>query len=141
MATKKKGNPAVELIAGGTAGMFEALCCHPLDTIKVRMQLRRKENEQKKDEIKSRTVASNKAETTVVGGNKANAQVSTVQNQQTVTLNDGKKVTLKPQRGFIGTGVEIVRKESPISLYKGLGAVLTGITPKMGYSIFILRIL
>jgi solute carrier family 25 citrate transporter 1 len=131
MATKKKGNPAVELIAGGTAGMFEALCCHPLDTIKVRMQLRRKENEQKKDEIKSRTVASNKAETTVVGGNKANAQVSTVQNQQTVTLNDGKKVTLKPQRGFIGTGVEIVRKESPISLYKGLGAVLTGITPKM----------
>lgn len=131
MATKKKGNPAVELIAGGTAGMFEALCCHPLDTIKVRMQLRRKENEQKKDEIKSKAVASNKAETTVVGGNKANAQVSTVQNQQTVTLSDGKKIALRPQRGFIGTGIEIVKKESPLSLYKGLGAVLTGITPKM----------
>ena len=34
---KKKG--AVDFVAGGVAGLFEALCCHPLDTIKVRMQL------------------------------------------------------------------------------------------------------
>lgn len=36
-----------------------------------------------------------------------------------------------PKRGFIKTGVEIVKKETPLGLYKGLGAVLTGIVPKM----------
>jgi solute carrier family 25 (mitochondrial citrate transporter), member 1 len=29
------------------------------------------------------------------------------------------------------TGREIIRKETPLALYKGLGAVLTGIVPKM----------
>lgn len=36
-----------------------------------------------------------------------------------------------PKRGFIKTGAEIVRKETALGLYKGLGAVLTGIVPKM----------
>lgn len=36
-----------------------------------------------------------------------------------------------PSRGFIKTGAEIVRRETPLGLYKGLGAVLTGIVPKM----------
>ena len=35
------------------------------------------------------------------------------------------------KRGFITTGVEIVKRETPLGLYKGLGAVLTGIVPKM----------
>jgi solute carrier family 25 citrate transporter 1 len=35
------------------------------------------------------------------------------------------------KRGFIKTGVEIVRRETPLGLYKGLGAVITGIVPKM----------
>lgn len=30
--------------AGGGAGMMEALVCHPLDTVKVRMQLSRRAN-------------------------------------------------------------------------------------------------
>lgn len=34
-------------------------------------------------------------------------------------------------RGFLATGVAIVKRESPLGLYKGLGAVLTGIIPKM----------
>ena len=29
------------------------------------------------------------------------------------------------------TGREIVKRETPLGLYKGLGAVLTGIVPKM----------
>jgi len=62
--------------------MMEALACHPLDTIKVRMQLSRR-----REGIK--------------------------------------------RRGFIKTGMEIARKETPLGLYKGLGAVLTGIVPKM----------
>ncbi|RDA92031.1 hypothetical protein CP533_1010 [Ophiocordyceps camponoti-saundersi (nom. inval.)] len=36
-----------------------------------------------------------------------------------------------PKRGFIRTGLSIVQKETPLGLYKGLGAVLTGIVPKM----------
>lgn len=60
---------------------MEALVCHPLDTIKVRMQLSRRAKGQK--------------------------------------------------RGFIKTGTEIFRKETPLAFYKGLGAVLTGIVPKM----------
>ena len=36
-----------------------------------------------------------------------------------------------PKRGFIATGAAIVKKETPLALYKGLGAVLTGIVPKM----------
>jgi len=64
--------------------MMEALVCHPLDTIKVRMQLSRRARQ------------------------------------------PGAK-----KRGFVKTGMEIARKETPLGLYKGLGAVLTGIVPKM----------
>ncbi|KAI1144292.1 mitochondrial carrier [Hypoxylon sp. FL0543] len=91
MATKVGGKDgkapptaATNLIAGGGAGMMEALVCHPLDTIKVRMQLSRRARQPG-----------------------------------------------APKRGFIKTGAEIVRRETPLGLYKGLGAVLTGIVPKM----------
>jgi len=83
-AAKKTASAATNLIAGGGAGMMEALACHPLDTIKVRMQLSRR----------------------------ARAP--------------GAK-----RRGFLTTGREIVKRETPLGLYKGLGAVLTGIIPKM----------
>ena len=63
---------------------MEALACHPLDTIKVRMQLSRRQRDK------------------------------------------GAK-----RRGFLKTGLEIAKKETPLGLYKGLGAVLTGIVPKM----------
>lgn len=90
MSDKKKSkNAAVDLIAGGTAGLFEALCCHPLDTIKVRMQLSSKQGKKGPD---------------------------------------GKPVK---SLGFIGTGLQIAKRETPLGLYKGLGAVVTGIIPKM----------
>ena len=41
------------------------------------------------------------------------------------------KVQTKP-RGVFATGAYIVRRETPLALYKGLGAVLSGIVPKMG---------
>ncbi|KAI1330351.1 mitochondrial carrier [Xylariaceae sp. FL0255] len=81
---KKPPSAATNLIAGGGAGMMEALVCHPLDTIKVRMQLSRRARQPG-----------------------------------------------APKRGFIRTGAEIVKRETPLGLYKGLGAVLTGIVPKM----------
>ncbi|RMZ80926.1 hypothetical protein DV737_g2720, partial [Chaetothyriales sp. CBS 132003] len=81
---KKPTSAAVNLVAGGGAGMMEALVCHPLDTIKVRMQLSRRRT------------------------------------------GPGQK-----KRGFVQTGRDIVKKETVFGLYKGLGAVLTGIVPKM----------
>jgi len=81
---KKPASAAVNLIAGGGAGMMEALACHWLDTIKVRMQLSRR----------------------------------------------GRAPGTK-SRGFIATGRDIVKRETVFGLYKGLGAVLTGIVPKM----------
>lgn len=35
------------------------------------------------------------------------------------------------RKGFFAVGREIVRRETPLGLYKGLGAVITGIVPKM----------
>ncbi|KAI1085572.1 mitochondrial carrier [Whalleya microplaca] len=91
MATKVTGKDgkapptaATNFLAGGGAGMMEALACHPLDTIKVRMQLSRRA-----------------------------------------------RAPGAPKRGFLKTGAEIVKRETPLGLYKGLGAVLTGIVPKM----------
>mmetsp|Transcript_23575 Transcript_23575/g.48809 ORF Transcript_23575/g.48809 Transcript_23575/m.48809 type:complete len:441 (+) Transcript_23575:197-1519(+) len=40
-AAPKKKHPLMHLVAGGTAGFVESSICHPLDTIKTRMQLRR----------------------------------------------------------------------------------------------------
>ncbi|ORZ34054.1 mitochondrial carrier domain-containing protein [Catenaria anguillulae PL171] len=62
---------------------MEAMVCHPLDTIKVRLQLR------------------------------------------------GAAVAGEKRPGFIGTGVRIAQREGFFALYKGLGAVVTGIVPKM----------
>jgi len=81
---KKPASAATNLIAGGGAGMMEALVCHPLDTIKVRMQLSRR----------------------------------------------GRAPGTK-KRGFYQTGKDIVKKETAMGLYKGLGAVMSGIVPKM----------
>lgn len=72
------------LVAGGLAGLAEACVCHPLDTVKVRMQL-----------SKSR-----------------------------------KARGLKPL-GPWATAQQIVARETPMGLYKGIGAVVTGIVPKM----------
>lgn len=33
--------------------------------------------------------------------------------------------------GFLGVGARIANKEGPLALYKGLGAVVSGIVPKM----------
>lgn len=41
------------------------------------------------------------------------------------------KVQQTKARGFLATGAYIVKRETPLALYKGLGAVLSGIVPKM----------
>ncbi|KNC99324.1 uncharacterized protein SPPG_05572 [Spizellomyces punctatus DAOM BR117] len=100
---KPKKNLAIHLLAGGVAGCCEALTCHPLDTIKVRLQLR--------------------------GERSAKRPVTTVAGQ---AMNAAAAELAKPKRqNFITVGVDIARKEGVLALYKGLGAVVTGIVPKM----------
>ncbi|OLL22462.1 Succinate/fumarate mitochondrial transporter [Neolecta irregularis DAH-3] len=82
--SQRKPTLVIHLVAGGAAGLCEAMACHPLDTIKVRMQLSKR----------------------------------------------AKMPGVKP-RGFIATGAQIIKRETPLGLYKGLGAVVTGIVPKM----------
>ena len=41
------------------------------------------------------------------------------------------RVAQTKARGFIATGAHIVQRETALALYKGLGAVLSGIVPKM----------
>ncbi|KAJ2350838.1 Mitochondrial succinate-fumarate transporter [Coemansia erecta] len=89
-ASNKSAKPTLSthLLAGGAAGLVEAMCCHPLDTIKVRMQLRN-----------SRRLSPEAA--------------------------------AKIPKSFLGVGQRIVQREGVLALYKGLGAVVTGIVPKM----------
>ncbi|KAJ9573089.1 Mitochondrial carrier protein [Nakaseomyces glabratus] len=108
---KKSSNPVVNLVAGGTAGLFEALCCHPLDTIKVRMQIYKRQAAPAAAAVASMAGGAGGAATATVGGGDATAAI-------------------KPP-GFIRTGRNIYAQEGFLALYKGLGAVVIGIIPKM----------
>ena len=89
MKMQEQNHFLLHLAAGGFSGFCEAMSCHPLDTIKVRMQL-----------------------------NKASAPVIP---------------TLKPRIkiGPLRVAAEIVKDEGFFALYKGIGAVLMGIIPKI----------
>ncbi|KAJ2856522.1 Mitochondrial succinate-fumarate transporter [Coemansia erecta] len=83
-----KPSLTTHLLAGGAAGLVESTCCHPLDTIKVRMQL-------------------------------------------TNMRHQAPEAAKAMPSSFLGVGHRIVQKEGILALYKGLGAVVTGIVPKM----------
>ena len=81
------------------------MCSHPLDTIKVRMQLSRSR--------KMRGVSP-----------------ATLKFDSDLCMEGGANDQLKPL-GFFATGKQIAARETPLGLYKGLGAVVSGIVPKM----------
>lgn len=81
------------------------MCSHPLDTIKVRMQLSRSR--------KMRGVSP-----------------VTLKLDSDLCMEGGTNDQLKPL-GFFATGKQIAARETPLGLYKGLGAVVSGIVPKM----------
>ncbi|KAJ2723576.1 Mitochondrial succinate-fumarate transporter [Coemansia sp. Benny D115] len=89
---KPKVGVTTHLLAGGAAGLAEALCCHPLDTIKVRMQLT---------------------------------------NTRRAAMSATSAAASALPKSFLGVGQRIVQREGVLALYKGLGAVVTGIVPKM----------
>lgn len=116
---KKSGNPLIDFTAGGIAGCCEALSCHPLDTIKVRMQLQGKQISLAKQNIEA---AVNKA----LLENKTNPVHDIAKVREAA---EKKYPTIR--RGFVSTGAYIFRKDGVRGLYRGIGAVILGITPKM----------
>lgn len=120
---KKSGNPIVDFTAGGIAGCCEALTCHPLDTIKVRMQLQGRAVAAAEQAAKAAKLA---AEEALKSGNKAAEEAAL--KQAAAAIRPAQAVQ---KRGFVATGAYIFKKDGIPGLYRGLGAVIAGITPKM----------
>jgi len=106
---KKKKHPLEHFLAGGAAGLAESSVCHPLDTIKTRMQLRRN---------LPKIVG-----TIPVGG----GRTIPATRAQAAGASGGGSGTAGP----LDTARRIVRREGFTALYKGLTAVYSGIVPKM----------
>jgi solute carrier family 25 citrate transporter 1 len=143
---KKKKHPMLHLVAGGTAGLVESSICHPLDTIKTRMQLRRQQTTMKA--IRNRSSLhepsmtrsmSSLAEPTMNQVHSSTHQTkgglgqtfnSIVGRAHTQSLNI-RASPVQASLGPIGTARRIIQREGFLSLYKGLTAVYMGIVPKM----------
>mmetsp|Transcript_3372 Transcript_3372/g.5169 ORF Transcript_3372/g.5169 Transcript_3372/m.5169 type:complete len:402 (-) Transcript_3372:130-1335(-) len=157
----KKKNPLETLIAGGCAGFVESSMCHPLDTIKTRMQLRRQN--QTIQAVRARSsfhepalrlqhslqeplamISRSKAEpspATVGGAGILHKTVSVHEPSLKMTAGHAHVPPPPPARpipgtttatlGPLGTAKRIIQREGFRSLYKGLTAVWTGIVPKM----------
>lgn len=148
----KKKNPLMHLVAGGCAGLVESSVCHPLDTIKTRMQLRRQTTSVEKVVVKMRDSmmepalrlkhslqepgAARMVHTATAGGAHEPAlhmATSTAPGVTTVVKSGGTSTagTTVATMGPIGTARRIIQREGFLALYKGLTAVYTGIIPKM----------
>lgn len=152
---KKKKNPLQHLIAGGCAGLVESSVCHPLDTIKTRMQLRRQNTSVEKVVVKVRSSLMEPAlrikhslqEPAAVlksggvhepglhlGGPKIGGGGSVAVAAEAVAAAPPPPVpttTVQAPLGPIGTARRIIQREGFFALYKGLSSVYCGIIPKM----------
>ena len=136
----------MHLVAGGAAGLVESSCCHPLDTIKTRMQLRRQATSVEKVVVKMRDSMMEPALRLkhslqepmgrfTPATEPGMARMSTTAGTHTTVIKTGGAhphagTTVAPL-GPIGTAKRIVQREGFLALYKGLTAVYTGIIPKM----------
>mmetsp|Transcript_164 Transcript_164/g.241 ORF Transcript_164/g.241 Transcript_164/m.241 type:complete len:377 (-) Transcript_164:121-1251(-) len=143
--SRTKKHPTLNLFAGGIAGLVESSTCHPLDTIKTRMQLR---NFQKSSEgFRSRNALNDPVTSTVrdLGIHRPR----NISEQNILTLQRGASTSTSNKiihsagpkgsqmtAGFIGTARGIIVNEGYFSLYKGLTAVYAGIIPKMAIRFF-----
>ena len=131
----KKKNPLQHLIAGGCAGLVESSVCHPLDTIKTRMQLRKNQVESVEKKIQHSLVEPAlrlkhslqepglRMAANAEGGS---ATLRGLPPQQTTgsakitTLHTTKMPgTTVATLGPIGTAKRIIKREGFFSLYKG----------------------
>jgi len=133
---RNKTHPALQLFSGGIAGFVESSICHPLDTIKTRMQLRRQQST-----IQAIRARSSLQEPGMVRAfsSLSESRFSTIfpQTGSSSTSNailpprSSSTSVISTTMGPVGTARRIIEREGFLSLYKGLSAVYTGIIPKM----------
>lgn len=145
---KKKKHPGLHLVAGGAAGLVESSICHPLDTIKTRMQLRRQQSTIEAVRARSslhepgmtRSMSSmssfaeprlTQLHSTSKEPSGIKAAVNSIMGRPAVSLLNTRTGPVTATLGPIGTARRIIQREGFFSLYKGLSAVYTGIIPKM----------
>lgn len=136
IATKSSRNakkhPALQLISGGIAGFVESSVCHPLDTIKTRMQLRRQQSTIQAIRARSSLQEPGMAR---AFSSLSEARLSTIFPQASSSKNvlppRPSSTSVTATMGPVGTARRIIEREGFLSLYKGLTAVYTGIIPKM----------
>lgn len=157
--SSKKKNPLQHLLAGGCAGFVESSVCHPLDTIKTRMQLRKNQSTtvqkavvQMRDSLMEPALRLKHSlqephhpfvKTTAAAASSAGLHEPGLHLHPSVAPATGTthaaKITVQASShhpvvaplGPIGTARRIVQREGVLALYKGLTAVYTGIIPKM----------
>jgi solute carrier family 25 citrate transporter 1 len=151
----KKKHPMLHLVAGGCAGFVESSVCHPLDTIKTRMQLRRQGASVEKVVVRVRNSLVEPAirmthslrdpsafmPSAAVAGAGAGGVHEPGLRIGAASAPASEAVVIKPIQqpkglvkagiGPIGTAQRIIQREGFMALYKGLTAVYTGIIPKM----------
>lgn len=145
---RKKKHPGLQLVAGGAAGLVESSICHPLDTIKTRMQLRRQQSTidavrarsslHEPGMARSMSSMSSFAEPRLTQLHSSMAEPTGIRSAVDSIMGRGRSsVSLTPRgpvtasMGPIGTARRIIEREGFFSLYKGLSAVYMGIIPKM----------
>mmetsp|Transcript_35311 Transcript_35311/g.85654 ORF Transcript_35311/g.85654 Transcript_35311/m.85654 type:complete len:387 (+) Transcript_35311:110-1270(+) len=157
-SSKSKNGPLQHLIAGGGAGLVESSICHPLDTIKTRMQLRKNaiDTQQIRHSLMEpahqirhslmepagRLIGGSGLRTTADPAVLVNANVhepASIAQNVSKTASYSKVIekpfhspgTVKASLGPIGSAKRIIQREGFFALYKGLTAVYAGIIPKM----------
>jgi len=130
-----KGHRGLQLISGGIAGFVESSVCHPLDTIKTRMQLRRQQSTIQAIRARSSLQEPGMAR---AFSSLSEARISTILTQTSSSSSISNVLPPRPSSTFvtaslgpIGTARRIIEREGFLSLYRGLTAVYTGIVPKM----------
>lgn len=147
MSNTKKKHPALHLIAGGAAGLVESSVCHPLDTIKTRMQLRRQHTAIQAVRVRSSVMEpcmknnrafSSLAEPHFTHGvhEPHHIQITPSSTTANPATNTSAPRVVTASLGPLGTAKRIIQREGFFSLYKGLTAVYTGIVPKMAVRFF-----
>mmetsp|Transcript_9064 Transcript_9064/g.13319 ORF Transcript_9064/g.13319 Transcript_9064/m.13319 type:complete len:294 (-) Transcript_9064:719-1600(-) len=130
--SNKKKNPVLQLVAGGTAGFVESSICHPLDTIKTRMQLRRQQSTLQA--VRARSSLHEPGMTRSMSSlaePKFSALHSSSFQEPVMVTTKRTSTAVTASLGPIGTARRIIEREGFLSLYKGLTAVWCGIIPKM----------
>lgn len=115
---------------------MEALACHPLGELESRATVYRADSTRRQKESSTNTFCRIQTQSKSA----CNYHEELVPQEYALPTSYIEQERAKPKtdlatqvkrRGFIQTGAEIVKRETPLGLYKGLGAVLTGIVPKM----------